>query len=697
MKTRMFSPRPQAALLTALTLALLGACGGSSGGGEGGVSTSSSAAASSASASSTSSSSSSAAASSSAASVSAAETPCTVLASDGSSVVVGSGVSGDPAAPEAASGYRTGKTTRYAGNFMVTSANALASKAGCDILASGGNAVDAAVAVQAVLGLTVPEATGIGGGAFMLYYDATNKTVQAYDGRETAPAAATENYLRYIDDTSDQTAPKPSARASGRSIGTPGVLRMLDIAWKDHGTTPWKGLFSDAISLSTNGFQISSRLASAISGASSSLSRDAEAKAYFLNADGSGKAQGTTLKNPDYASTLSAIANGGAEAFYTGSIARAIVDKVAQSTGEDGSVMTPGKTTLADLAGYEAKRRTAVCSTYRDYYVCGMPPPSSGGIAVAQTLGILENFDLGAAANLPTSHDVEGGRPSVQGVHLISEAERLAYADRDQYVADTDFVALPGGSWSAMLDKTYLKNRANLISLTASMHTASAGSFPSSAVLAADHTPEQGTSHLTIVDKQGNVVTMTTTVESSLGSYHFTKGFILNNQLTDFSSAPADASGTPYANRVAAGKRPRSSMSPTLVFRKTSAGGMGDFVMATGSPGGSTIIQYVVKTLVASLDWGLDAQRGTNMIDFGASNSATTSLGGEHPNLDTSNSGANDSLITGLKALGHTVSTSAQASGIGTIIRATINGKAVLAGSTDPRREGLVLGDGVSP
>ncbi len=666
--------------LTAIAIAVLEACAGSStdsSSGDSGRSVSSNSASSS--------------------SASTASTECTVLASDGSSVVVGSGVSGDPAAPEASSGYRTGKTTTYAHNYMVTSASALASKAGCEVLAKGGNAVDAAVAVQAVLGLTVPEATGIGGGAFMLYYDAANKTVQTYDGRETAPASATENYLRYIDDTSDQTTPKPSARASGRSIGTPGVLRMLDLAYKDHGSLAWKDLFSNAITLSNNGFAISSRLASAISGATSYLARDAEAKAYFLNADGTAKTQGTILTNPNYATTLTNIANNGVDAFYTGTIAQAIVNKVAQTTGEDGSVMTPGKTTLTDLANYEAKRRTAVCTTYRDYYICGMPPPSSGGIAVAQTLGILENYTLSAADYVPTSYDTEGGKPSVLGVHLISEAERLAYADRDQYVADTDFVALPGGSWNAMLDKTYLTSRASLISLSKSMGTATAGTFATTTALAADHTPEKGTSHLTIVDKQGNVVTMTTTVESSLGSYHFTNGFILNNQLTDFSASPSDSSGNLYANRVQAGKRPRSSMAPTLVFKKTSSGGMGDFVMATGSPGGSTIIQYVVKTLVASLDWGLDAQRGTNMIDFGASNSATTNLGGEHPNLDTSNSGANDSLIVGLKALGHTISTSAQTSGIGTIMRSTVNSQSVLAGSTDPRREGLVLGDTFTP
>jgi len=284
------------------------------------------------------------------------------------------------------------------------------------------------------------------------------------------------------------------------------------------------------------------------------------------------------------------------------------------------------------------------------------------------------------------------------GVHLVTEAERLAYADRDKYVADTDFVPLPGGNWNAMLSKDYLRGRANLISFTASMGTATAGTFGTTASpLGVDSTVEHGTNHFTIVDKKGNVVTMTTTVESGMGSFHFTKGFILNNQLTDFSATPTDASNNLIANRVGAGKRPRSTMAPTLVFKLASDGSKGDFVMATGSPGGGTIIQYVVKTLVGTLDWGLDAQQSTNLIDFGASNSATTTLGGEHPNLDITNSGANDALISGLKALGHTISTASQTSGIGSIMRTTVKGQSVWAGSTDPRREGLVLGDTFKP
>lgn len=619
---------------------------------------------------------------------------CTAV-SGGGSVVVGSGLPGDPAAPEPASGYRVGKTAVYAKNYMVSTANPLASRAGCDVLKQGGTAADAAVAVQMVLGLVEPQSSGLGGGAFMLHYDAATRKVQAYDGRETAPAAATQNYLRWVSDT-DRTQPQPGgARASGRSIGTPGAVRMLEMAQRDHGKLAWKDLFPSAVKLATDGFPISGRMAGAISGSASSLARDAEAAAYFLNADGSPKPLGTVIRNPAYATTLTTLANGGANAFYTGPVAQGIVDKIKVTSGGNPAVtITPGLTELSDLANYQAKRRDPVCTTYRDYWVCGMSPPSSGGIAVASALGILENFDL--AAQKPTAIDLEGGKPTVMGVHLISEAERLAYADRDKYVADTDFVPLPGGTWNTMLNKPYLRSRADLISPTRSMGTATAGVLGTNpqGVSLID---EKGTTHFTIVDRQGNVVVMTTTVEASLGSFHMTQGFVLNNQLTDFSATPTDSTGAPVANRVEPGKRPRSSMAPTLVFKKAADGGMGDFVMGTGSPGGGTIIQYVVKTVVGALDWGLDAQQATSLIDFGASNSATTSVGGEHPNVDTANGGANDPLVTGLRALGHTVSTSAQSSGISTIMRVQRNGASVLQGGADPRREGVVLGDTFQP
>ncbi len=630
-----------------------------------------------------------------------------LTAGTSSSVVVGSGDAGDPAAPEPASGYVPGHKLVYAKNYMVVANHPLATRAGCDILKAGGSAVDAAVAVQSVLGLVEPQSSGLGGGAFMLHYDAVTKKVQAYDGRETAPAAATENYLRYIDQTgADTTAPKPGgARASGRSIGTPGAVRMLDIAYQDHGKLPWKDLFGYGITLASDGFPIGGRMAAAISSSATNLKRDAEATAYFFNADGSPKALGTKITNPAYAKTLNTIATQGAGAFYSGSIAQGIVDKIGITTAaNDGSAITPGVTTMSDLANYKAKRRDPVCGTYRDYYVCSMSPPSSGGIAVVASLGILETFNLGLYK--PTAIDLEGGKPTVMGVHLVSEAERLAYADRDKYVADTDFIPLPNGSVDSLINKPYLQSRASLISLTKSMGLAQAGNL-GSVPLGIDKTEEHGTTHFTIVDKQGNVVSMTTTVESTLGSFHMTQGFMLNNQLTDFSANPNDTTdpSIKVANRVAPGKRPRSTMAPTLVFRKNADGSMGEFVMGTGSPGGGTIIQYVVKTLVGALDWGLDAQQATSLVDFGATNSAATpggtysatNVGGEHPNVNTANSGNSDPLITGLRDLGHVVNFGAQSSGTSTIIRTNVGGKPTLTGGADPRREGIVLGDTFTP
>ena len=621
--------------------------------------------------------------------------PCLQTTQTGT-VVVGSGLPGDPAIPEPSSGYRVGKKPVAASTFMVVTANPLASQAGCDVLAAGGTAADAAVAVQMVLGLVEPQSSGIGGGAFMLYYNAATRAVQSYDGRETAPAAATEDYLRYVS-AADKTNPLPnlgstflSTKASGRSIGTPGAVRMLELAHQDNGSKPWATLFQPGIKLATDGFAISGRMAAAIAGARDDLLRDREAAAYFLNADLTPKALGTPLKNTAYAATLTSLAQGGANALYTGPIAQAIVDKIRATSG--GVVtpvaITPGLTELSDLANYKAVRRTPVCSTYRaTAVVCGMAPPSSGGIAVGQTLGILENFSLNNLG--PTNVDGEGGKPSVQAVHLVSEAERLAYADRNKYVADTDFVPLPAGGASAMLAKDYLKSRAALISTSKSMGTAVAGVFANPAALGSSAAEGNGTTHMSIVDKFGNVLVMTTTVESSMGSYHFTRGFLLNNQLTDFSFDPSDANG-PIANRIAALKRPRSSMAPTLVFKQAADGSRGDFLMATGSPGGASIIQFVVKTVVGALDWNLNAQQATSLVNFGAANSPTTGVGGESPQIDISNNGLNDPLLVGLRSLGHTVSFAAQSSGVSTILK-TPGGS--LVGGADPRREGIALGD----
>ncbi len=630
--------------------------------------------------------------------------PVPVLAADLScqqstgtnTVVVGSGVAGDPSLPEQSSGYKLGKRPVVGRDYMVVTANPLATAAGCEVLKAGGTAIDAAVAAQAVLGLVEPQSSGLGGGGFLMHYRASTKELVAYDGRETAPAAANENYLRYIDGAVSTVAPLPNIRASGRSIGTPGVVRMLEMAHKDHGTTTWAKLFDAGIRHASDGFKISGRMADAIVSNRAGLLNDADAAAYFYNADQTPKVLGTLLKNPEYAETLRAIAAGGANAFYTGPIAQSIVDKikVTTSAATPSIAITPGLTDLRDLANYQAKKRIPVCINYRGFEVCGMPPPSSGGIAVAQTLGILENFDM--AANGPTTRDENGGKPSILGVHWVSEAQRLAYADRNLYVADTDFVPLPGAGVSSMVNKTYLKQRAGLISSTRSMGSAAAGSFGASTAMGVHAGDGNGTTHLTIIDKQGNVVSFTTTVESSMGSFHMTRGFLLNNQLTDFSPVPSDATGL-IANRVGPLKRPRSSMAPTVVFKTNADGTRGDVAMATGSPGGAAIIQFVAKTVVGVVDWGLDAQQATSMINFGAANSPTTGLGGEHPNLVLANNATGDSLVTGLRNLGHTVSTAAQSSGVSTIVRGQVNGKPAWIGGADPRREGIALGDGVTP
>ncbi|QEI08493.1 gamma-glutamyltransferase family protein [Pigmentiphaga aceris] len=610
---------------------------------------------------------------------------CASLGSNGSAITVGSGMAGDPAAPEPASGYTLGRTAKHSNSYMVVANTPLATKAGCDILKAGGTAADAAVAVQAVLGLVEPQSSTIAGSAFMLYYDAATKKITAYDGREKAPAAATAYYLMRQDQAdASSPAPVPNARRSGRSIGVPGVMRMLETAQSEHGKLKWDKLFDNGISLASNGFLVPARMGAALQGSRTSLALDANAVALYFKADGSTYAAGESMKNQPYADTLKALAAQGANALHTGPIAQAIVNKVAQSVGDDAAKtpITPGVMTLKDLADYKPVKRDPACVTYRAYYVCSMAPPSSGGIAIAQSLGILENFQLSLYPPLnPTN---EGGVPSTMGVHLVSEAERLAYADRDKYVADTDYIPLPGNGLSTMLDKAYLRNRAALIDQTKSMGTAQAGNL-GDVPLGIDTTKENGTTQFTIVDAYGNVATITSTVEASLGSYHMTNGFLLSNQLTDFSANPRDAAGNLVANRVAPGKRPRSTMAPTMVFRGTAPG---DFVMATGSPGGGVIIQYVLKTVVGALDWNLDAQQATSLVNFGASNSATTNVDGANTTLDTS------ALVAGLRSMGHTVSTGAQSSGVATIMRVQKDGKFVLQGGVDPRREGIVLGDG---
>lgn len=589
--------------------------------------------------------------------------------------------------PEVATGYRTGMTPVKTGDFAVATANPVATEAACKVLRDGGTATDALIVAQTVLNLVEPQATGIGGGAFLMYYDATTKSVDAYDGRETAPAAATEDYLRYIS-PADHTVPQPRPQASGRSIGVPGVLRLLESAHNEHGKQPWKDLFTPAINLADQGFKISPRMASQIFDSKADLARDDNAKAYFLQPDGTAKPSGTTLTNPALAKTFSAIATDGANAFYTGAIAADIVDTTALASAG----RTPGLLALADLQNYQAKKRTAVCSPYRGHEICGMPNPSSGGITVESALGILSNFDLASMKPTDLSGDSEtarnGGKPSAEAVHLIAEAERLAYADRDKYIADSDFVPLPGNSPQTLLDPNYLKQRAALIDPSKSLGTAKPGDFGPVPVGNGPQQPEHGTSHISIVDKYGNAASMTTTVESAFGSFHFVDGFILNNQLTDFSAEPLDKEGNPIANRIDPGKRPRSSMAPTLVFDRNPDGTRGQLNMVTGSPGGAVIIQFVIKTLIGVLDWGMNPQQAVSMIDFGAANTPTTYYGGEHPAVNAADKGDHDPIVQKLRQFGDTVSVNPQSSGLSALVR---DGDGWIGGA-DPRREGAVLG-----
>jgi len=598
--------------------------------------------------------------------------------------VRGSATGVDIGGPEIATGFAS-KDVVATRTVMAVASNPLASRAACDVLVAGGSAVDAAVAALAVLSLVEPQATGIGGGGYLVHFDAKTGIVDTYDGRETAPAASGPDDLRYVDAATDRTLPRPNPRASGRSIGVPGVLRMLEAAHAAHGRHAWLTLFAPAIRLARGGFPISPRMAASIDHERVALARDDDARAYFLRPDGSGKPAGTLLKNDALATTLDAIARGGPDAFYRGPIARDLVAKARDANG-----ITPSKLALDDLAAYRARRADPVCAPYRDFVVCGMGPSSSGGITVAATLGILSNFDL--ASRRPTPIDRDGGRPQLAGAHLIAEAERLAYADRDKYVADTAFVALPGGNADALLDPAYLRRRAGLIDPTRSMGRAQAGEFGRVALGVGDN-EEHGTSNLVVVDRDGNVVAMTTTVEAAFGSFHMVDGFLLNNQLTDFSFTPVDANGAPIANRLQANKRPRSSMAPTLVFRRNADGSRGDFVLATGSAGGPLIILDVVKTLVGLLDWGLDPQQAASLVDFGALNLPTTFIGGEHPDVDATNDGANDPLVRGLRGLGHTVVVTRFASGVAVLMRTTIDGKPAWLGGADPRREGVVMGD----
>ena len=575
-----------------------------------------------------------------------------------------------PVAPESASGYRTDLQARHASRHMAAAANPLAAEAGREMLRLGGSAIDAAIAMQAVLTLVEPQSSGIGGGALIMLWD--GKNVRTYDGRETAPAGATERLFLQADGT-----PMPFTRAQigGRSVGTPGVLRALELAHKKHGRLPWAQLFEPAIKLAEQGFAISPRLHQLIA-SDSSLRSSPDMVAYFLNADGSPKAIGTRLKNPALAAVLQRIANEGPDALYRGVVAQEIVRKVQGHAN-------PGSLSLNDLKDYTAKERAPLCTDYQRWQVCGMPPPSSGGIAVAQILGTLQALEArdkhyALAPLKPVKTNAPAGiEPDPQAVHLISEAERLAYADRAQYVADTDFVPVPV---KGLVDPSYLASRAALIG-ERSMGTAEPGTPPGIQVAyAPDRSPLRiSTSQVVAVDDEGGAVSMTTTIESAFGSHLMVQGFLLNNEMTDFSFIPEE-NGQKVANRVEPGKRPRSSMAPTLIFDRQS----GEFLATIGSPGGSQIIEYVAKSTIGLLDWNLDAQQAINLPNFGSRNGPTELERGQF----------SPALIQALKAKGHEVNEIDMTSGTQAIVRARdAQGNVSLTGGADPRREGEALGD----
>ena len=553
-------------------------------------------------------------------------------------------------APEPASGYAS-KEAVHARRFMLAAAHPLAVEAGYSVLKRGGTAIDAAVAVQMVLNLVEPQSSGIGGGTFILHYSAADAKLAAYDGRETAPAAARGDRfigadgrpLRFLD-----------AVVGGKSIGTPGVLRALELAHQRHGKLPWRELFEPAMRLARDGFPLSPRLHLLLESVRPPP-RDSALRDLYYRDDGSPKPVGTLLKNTALADTLRRIATQGANAFYSGEIAHDIAEKVRTAPN-------PGDLSENDLAQYRAKQREPVCAPYRQWKVCGMPPPSSGGVAVLQVLGILQRL---APDSVPSY--------SVPATHLIAEAERLAYADRERYLADSDFVPVP---LAGLIAPEYLATRAALVRANRSLGRAPPGKPPGAplAELADDAALElPSTSHFSIVDAEGNAVAMTTSIEFAFGSRQMVRGFLLNNQLTDFSFI-AERDGKPVANRVEPGKRPRSAMSPTMVFGRD-----GKLVLILGSAGGSAIINHVVKTLVAALDWNMDIQQAIALPNFGSRNGPTE--------LERGTAAA--AWAASLKALGHEVRLIDMTSGLHGIER-TRDG---WSGGADPRREGAAKGD----
>jgi gamma-glutamyltranspeptidase/glutathione hydrolase len=555
-----------------------------------------------------------------------------------------------PPVPEPATAIAPPRPAIHASRQMVAAANPLAADAGLAMLRAGGSAIDAAIATQMVLNLVEPESSGIGGGGFLLYYDHAGGEVTAYDGRETAPAAATPDQFL---DAAGQPLPFYDAVVGGLSVGTPGDLRLLELAHRQHGKLPWGRLFQPAIRLAEQGFPVSPRLHDLIAG-DKYLKTQKAAAAYFYDASGQPLPVGATLRNPALARVFRRIAAEGADAFYKGPIARDIAATVAAAA-------RPGRLTVADLAGYQAVARDALCRSYRTWLICGMPPPSSGGVAVLQILGLLEDYDMGT---LPPE--------SVAAIHLITQAERLAYADRARYLADPAFVPVPVAE---LVARDYLRHRSTAISPLHDMGQAQAGTPSAATALApqATDTENVSTTQVSIVDAAGNALSFTTTIENNFGSRLMVDGFLLNNQLTDFSFRPSADDG-PVANRVEPGKRPRSSMAPTLVFDR-----QGRLLLVVGSPGGAGIIGYVARTLIATLDQNVDIQQAIALPNFINMNGATQIEQGT----------VLQRIAPTLTAIGHKVQATDLTSGLQGIL-VTPQG---LLGGADPRREGVAVGD----
>ncbi|MBO1254864.1 gamma-glutamyltransferase [Alteromonas sp. 5E99-2] len=543
---------------------------------------------------------------------------------------------------------------------MIVTANPHATQAGLDVLRAGGSAVDAAIAVESVLSLVEPQSSGLAGGAFMVHYDNETKEIAVYDGRETAPAGATADMFLQ---QNGKRLPFIEAKTSGLSTGVPGVLSMLSLAHKEHGELPWKGLFTRATELAEEGFEISPRLFGMLERFGKFIPSTPEqgptdAYEYFFDDEGKPHPVGYKLKNPDYVETLNIVSNN-VDDFYHGDIAKKIAEMVQKSP-------RAGTITAKDIAGYKAVKRSALCQPYRDTQICGAPPPSSW-LAVGMIMGILEN----------------GPKPTPEGASdpanwaVIAQAQQLAYSDRDRFIGDPNFVDMP---IKGMLNKEYLKKRAELITPNANTQTYQVGNpwayndKPEDIIAGVDTTDDvHGTTHFVIVDTKGDVVSMTATVESIFGTTRMVGGMFLNNQLTDFSFQPVDSEGNPVANAVAPNKRPRSSMSPTIVLDKN-----GEFLMATGSPGGNNIIAYTAKTLVGVFEWGLGPQEAVDLPNMVARGEKVRLEKGATP----------QSLIDAMKELGFNVDASrGENSGLSVILRRPDGS---LEGAADKRREGVI-------